>query len=152
MQSTGKLPNAKFAISRYLSFQRSIFSPPLSRGGPTTHCPHDFPFTSLFSQFFSLSSSWELCPQGERRDPVGRHGEEADRLPLPSPSSLPSLFPLSSLPSLPLLHGDRRRGGAVRQRQRGSGATLEAPGRGVGRGGVTQLAPAGMPSAAARHL
>lgn len=118
--------------------------------GPTTHYPRDFQFPSLFSQFFSLSSSWELCPQGERRDPAGRHGGEADRLPPPFPFlSLSFLFPLSSLPSLPLLHGDRRRGGAVRQRQRGSGATPEAPG---GRGVATQPAPAGMPGAAARRL
>jgi len=90
--------------------------------GPTTHYPRDFQFPSLFSQFFSLSSSWELCPQGERRDPAGRHGGEADRLPpsLPLPLSLFSLSPfLSPLPSsTPWRPKAGRRGAAEAARKR----------------------------------
>jgi len=99
--------------------------------GPTTHYPRDFQFPSLFSQFFSLSSSWELCPQGERRDPAGRHGGEADRLPpsLPLPLSLFSFpFPLSP----PFLYSMATEGGEARCGRGSAEAARHRKRRGAG--------------------
>src|SRR6185312_9516402 len=84
-------PDAEFAIARDLPFQRSIFSPTLSRGG--AHYPRDFQFLSRPALSLSIPFPFSLfsfllriqllgaLPLGERHGdglrPSGdRHGGE----------------------------------------------------------------------------